>query len=265
MKKYIFAILLSAVQFTAVAQTVNIHLKNGQTIEYPSEDVDYVDFSAKPSAPTLTAGQVVDLGLSVYWASCNLGAENPEEYGNFYAWGETETKEVFSYETYKWSISVGSDWKVTKYCPDGMSSWWAGSGKPDGKTRLVPEDDPARKLGGKWRMPSDSEWREMLGHCNKKWITKNGVKGFELTGPNGKSIFLPVTDCYSVYGPMSAEDHINCIGAYWSSDLFFDDSLPYPFFTASFVIMYKKDDAEPHLTGWIGDRSYGQSIRPVSE
>ena len=104
MKKYIITVVMAVSQITAVAQTVNVHFKNGQTIEYPSANVDYVDFSAKPSEPTLTPGQVVDLGLSVYWASCNLGANNPEGYGYFYAWGETSPKSNFTQNNYDSSI-----------------------------------------------------------------------------------------------------------------------------------------------------------------
>ena len=74
----VISIVAAFAAITISAQTVNVHFKNGQTIEFPSAQVDFVDFFAKPSDPTLTAGQVVDLGLSVYWASCNLGAEKPE-------------------------------------------------------------------------------------------------------------------------------------------------------------------------------------------
>ena len=101
----------------------------------------------------------VDLGLSVKWATCNLGATKPEEYGDYYAWGETETKTKtdYNWSTYRWR--KGASGKLTKYCPSNKSGYWAGYGSPDGKTSLDLSDDVANiKLGGKWRLPTDAEW-----------------------------------------------------------------------------------------------------------
>lgn len=220
MKKYIFAILLSAVQFTAVAQTVNIHLKNGQTIEYPSEDVDYVDFSAKPSAPTLTAGQVVDLGLSVYWASCNLGAENPEEYGNFYAWGEINTKTDFNPSLY-----TGGSF------------------------------DTAKELwGNDWTVPSASDFEELMTQCTWTTTTRNGVKGSEVQGPNGNTIFLPWSGWINSTLIMSRGSE----GIYWSSTLDGDGARELRVGEA----IWDRTSGIP----WIGTDglSGGRNIRPVT-
>ena len=109
----------------------------------------------------------VDLGIVMmredgskyllFWAECNIGASRPEEYGEYFAWGETEDKDNYSWSTYKWANGV--NYKLTKYCPINRTNYWNGSGSPDDKTKLEPEDDVAHvKLGGKWRMPTDAEW-----------------------------------------------------------------------------------------------------------
>ena len=100
MKKLLICITLAAFQLVAVGQTINVHFKNGQVIQYNSSNVDYVDFSAKPDNPNVTAGKVIDLGLSVLWSSCNLGASSPEEYGGYFAWGETKSKTSFTTSNY---------------------------------------------------------------------------------------------------------------------------------------------------------------------
>lgn len=114
MKKLILTLVVATTQMIVVAQTVNIHFKNGQKIEYPSANVDYVDFSEKASDPVLTAGTVVDLGLSVYWASCNLGAEKPEEFGNYYAWGETKPKNSYSFNNYTYYDANTTQYRYRK-------------------------------------------------------------------------------------------------------------------------------------------------------
>lgn len=174
MKKLILsAICLMAI--TAVnAQTVNVHFKNGQVINFNSDNVDYVDFSAKAPDPTLTAGEVVDLGLSVYWASCNLGASKPEEYGDYYAWGETSTKNKYNESTYSYYDSstatytdIGSEISGTEY------------------------DAAHVNLGGDWRMPTKAEIQELINRCTWEWTQIEGVNGYKVTGPSGNSIFLP--------------------------------------------------------------------------
>ena len=128
--------------------------------------------------------EAVDLGLSVKWATFNVGATSPEEYGGYYAWGETEEKEDYSWETYKWCN--GSYDTMTKYCTN--SSY----GTVDNKTVLDLEDDVAHvKWGGDWRMPTTDEQDELRNNCTWEWTALNGVNGYRVTGPNGNSIFLP--------------------------------------------------------------------------
>ena len=145
MKKYILTLALATAQMVLMAQTVNVHFKNGQTINYPSDNVDYVDFSEKTPSPTLTAGAVVDLGLSVYWASCNLGAEKPEESGDYYAWGETKPKSNYSEYNYSYydanttvMTDIGNDISGTQF------------------------DAATVNLGSDWRMPTKIEMKDNI-------------------------------------------------------------------------------------------------------
>jgi len=188
--------------------------------------------------------EAVDLGLGVRWASFNLGASAPEEYGDYYAWGLTETKSNYSWSTYKWCN--GSYDSLTKY--NTSSSY----GTVDYKTVLDPEDDVAHVvLGGNWRMPTDAEWTELRTQCTWTWTTQNGVNGRKVTGPNGNSVFLPaagfrfVTDLYS-----AGSD-----GFYWSSSLNTD----YPV-----CARYVGFNSDYVSTGY-ADRCCGRSVRPVSE
>ena len=133
-----------------------------------------MDFSEKEPEPTLTAGDAVDLGLSVYWASCNLGASKPEEAGNAYAWGETWTKDIYlssNYQYYNQSTESYVD----------LGTEISGTGF-----------DAARvNLGGEWRMPTYDEMKELKDNCTWKWTQINGVNGYKVIGKNGNSIFLP--------------------------------------------------------------------------
>lgn len=152
--------------------------------------------------------EAVDLGLSVKWATCNIGSYTPEGYGEYYAWGETETKSDYSWETYKWCS--GTDDTMTKYCTDEEY------GTVDNCTVLTSSDDVATvKWGKKWRMPTEEEMKELVEYCTWTWITQNEVKGMKVTGPNGNSIFLPAAG--DRYGSDFYDRGSN--GYYWSATL----------------------------------------------
>ena len=199
----------------------------------------------------------VDLGLSVKWASFNLGASKPEEYGDYYAWGETEPKEDYSWATYKWCN--GSEVTLTRYCPSDKTSYWGGSGTPDGKTEFKDydyKDDAARaNWGGKWRTPTDAEWTELKNSCTWTWTTQNGVNGYKVTskktGYTDKFIFLPAAGLRN--------DNLRNVGSYgfyWSSSLYTDDpgyAWDEHFYSGN---VYR---------GTISSRFYGLSVRPVTE
>ena len=131
--------------------------------------------------------EYVDLGLSVKWATCNIGATSPEKYGDYFAWGETTPKKDYSWNTYKYA--KGNYDKLTKYCNVRNSGY---NGYTDNKTILDSTDDAAHiNWGGKWRLPSFEEIKELENMCTWKWITQGGVNGYKVTGPSGNSIFLP--------------------------------------------------------------------------
>ena len=158
--------------------------------------------------------EAIDLGLpsGLKWASFNLGATKPEEYGDYFAWGETEPKDTYSWSTYKWCMN-GNNYAITKYCTDSQYGY---DGFTDSETILNPEDDAAHvNLGGEWRMPMDAEWAELLSQCSLEWTTLNGVNGYRVTGPNGNSIFLPAAGSILNTSVYSAESY--CF--FWSSSL----------------------------------------------
>lgn len=191
-----------------------------------------------------TKYEAVDLGLSVKWASCNVGANSPEEYGGYYAWGETEEKTYYSWSTYKWCN--GSYNNLTKYCT-GSSS-----GTVDNRTTLEPEDDVAHvKWGGNWRMPTRDEQEELCTKCNWAWTTMNGVKGYQVTGPNGNSIFLPAAS----HRIGTDVDGRGSYGSYWSATLYENSRFAY-------IISFYDGYYNSYCFYY---RYYGQVVRPVSE
>lgn len=153
--------------------------------------------------------EYVDLGLSVKWATCNVGASSPEEYGDYFAWGETVPKSDDSWTTYKWC--EGTDSTLTKY---NINSDY---GIVDDRTRLEMEDDAAcANWGEKWRMPTDAEWSELMDNCISMWTIQNGVLGRKFVSKkNGNSIFLPTAGRWYEGSLVDARSH----GYYWSSTL----------------------------------------------
>lgn len=153
--------------------------------------------------------EYVDLGLpsGLKWATCNVGANAPEESGDFFAWGETE---AYNEGTYKWYMYYGSKQKITKYCTDSQK------GTVDNKTILEEEDDAAHvNWGGSWRMPTNTELDELREKCSWIWASQNGVNGYKVKGPNGNTIFLPAAG-YPYYGNIT---DVGSYGGYWSSSL----------------------------------------------
>ncbi|MBR4897541.1 MAG: hypothetical protein IKZ48_01965 [Prevotella sp.] len=205
----------------------------------------------------------VDLGLSsgTKWANMNVGASKPEDYGDYYAWGEVEPyyssldpltwkegKNGYDWASYKWAN--GDYDKLTKYCPKDLISFWDGAGTPDGKSVLDAEDDVAHvKLGDSWRMPTYDEWTELRTKCTWTWTIKNGINGRKVTGPNGNSIFLPAAG----YRDGAELYDLGNYGLFWTSSL--NTETPNRSWRGGF-------DAE-NVTGGISDRYRGRSVRPV--
>lgn len=200
--------------------------------------------------------QAVDVGLSGLWADRNVGADSPSDYGDYYAWGEISVKANYSWITYKWCKSNGSNTRLTKYNTD--SSY----GIVDNKTKLEAADDVAHvKLGGNWRMPTKSELQELIAtkdNPNYKWEWKvfDGHNGWEITYlNNNNSIFLPAA------GFSSGADHddVGSSGSYWSSSYSEDypNDAGYIFFDSEEVF-----SCDFYL---YGGRCNGRSIRPVTK
>ncbi|MCQ2339265.1 MAG: fibrobacter succinogenes major paralogous domain-containing protein [Paludibacteraceae bacterium] len=190
--------------------------------------------------------QYVDLGLSVKWATCNVGATTPEEYGDYFAWGETKPKTKYDWSTYKYCN--GSSSKLTKYCT--MEYY----GTVDNKTVLDLADDAARvNWKGNWRMPTSNEWNELNAKCTWTWATQNGVKGYQIKGRNGNSIFLPAGG----YRDDTSLSGVGVLGSYWSSTLdeIYGSDCAYDFgFSSANVIL-----------GYYYYRNCGRSVRPVCQ
>ena len=198
--------------------------------------------------------EYVDLGLpsGLKWATCNVGANSPEACGNDYAWGETETKDNYSWDTYKWGTATYNAeydyWELETLTKYNTSSTY---GTVDNKTTLDPEDDAAAvNWGGKWRMPTDDEWTELRENCTWTWTTLNGVNGYEVTSKtNGNSIFLPM----AFFRGSDGLYYTSYDGRYWSSSLY--TGSPY---LAWYVCFY----SDNVYRGNYG-RDFGRSVRPV--
>ena len=191
-----------------------------------------------------TVGNAVDLGLSVKWASWNVGASSPEEYGTYFSWGETAPKWDYAWTTYK--LCNGTWNTLTKYYFN--SSY----GTVDNKTVLDPEDDAAHvNWGGSWRMPTLEECEELINKCTWTWTSQNGVNGRLVTGPNGKSIFLPAAGSRN----NTYLSYAGSFGYYWSSSLYTGGP------SDAYLVYFDSDSVY-----WYGDDRYdGRSVRPVTE
>ena len=200
-----------------------------------------------PDNPTTNNHEYVDLGLSVKWATCNVGATKPEDYGDYFAWGETQPKSNYDWSTYKWCN--GSPYTLTKYCTDSYY------GTIDNKTTLELSDDAARaNWGGSWRMPTKEEQDELHNNCEWEWTTQNGVKGYKVTsekkGYTKNSIFLPAAG-YRVGSSLSG---VGSDGNYWSSSLYTLNP------TYAYCLYFDSSNVYWH---YFCHRYRGQSVRPV--
>ncbi len=182
--------------------------------------------------------EYVDLGLSVKWATCNVGANSPEEYGNYYACGETTTKDTYGYDN-------------CSTC--GLStSELQSQGYIDNNGNLTAQYDAATaNWGGDWRMPTFDELNELRTQCTWTWTTQKGVNGYKVTGPSGASIFLPAAG----YRGGSSLNLSGSFGYFWSSTPYESDSY------GAYILGFGSVN---HYMSHIY-RYYGHSVRPVIE
>ncbi len=194
---------------------------------------------------SLNGHEYVDLGLSVKWATMNVGANSPEDYGDYFAWGETSIKNTYNWSTYKWCN--GSSSTLTKY---NTSSTY---GTVDNKTQLELSDDAAHvNWGGSWRMPTDAELTELRNNCTWTWTSQNGVRGYKITSKsNDNSIFLPLAG-YSYDSSLSGTSY----GYYRSSSLLTYSPLnTYGLYFGFNTVLIIND--------YRTSRYFGHSVRPV--
>lgn len=219
---------------TAMAQKMVVNLSDGKTVEFDVSRVNNVEFMEI---------DFVDLGLpsGTLWATRNVGASAPSQYGGYFAWGETQTKNTYSWETYQ--LSGGSSSTVTKYC------------SADGLTYLQPEDDAATaNWGVEWQMPSLELCQELCNsnYTTTEWTQVNGVDGMKVTSlVNGKSIFLPAVG----FRKDTDLKNVGLVGNYWTSSKSSSDLNAYELYiSSSQTTMYMNN---------VASRSLGMAIRPV--
>ena len=194
MNRLIIIALLFVLPITLSAQTHSIKRNANKSNSKDITSTNSVSISG-PNGYINNHGYI-DLGLSVKWANMNVGAHQESDYGAYYAFGETESKKKYNFDSYKYNIDglhcrdLGEDISKTKY------------------------DVAYMKWGGSWRMPSQEEWNELFNKCKWKWTTYNGHKGYLITGPNANKLFLPASGGYE----STLLDGIDKEGFYWQSD-----------------------------------------------
>lgn len=214
-----------------------VETTDGNSVTFPTEFIKRIYFRdsniSYKSCPDGNHPHLIDLGLpsGTLWACCNVGASKPEDYGNYYAWGETQPKDFYYWSTYihcdgpRKCHDIGSDIAGTEY--DAATANW----------------------GAPWCMPSKEQFDELNSNCTSVWTTQNGVNGRKFTGPSGGTIFLPAAgERYN-----DRLDNADC-GYYWSST--FSDWQPY---CAWYLIFHSGAVG----VSCAGDRYYGLSVRPV--
>ena len=191
--------------------------------------------------------EYVDLGLpsGLLWATCNIGADSPEDYGDYFAWGETRPKDTYNWTTYQYCM--GSSNTLTKYCNDASYGY---NGFTDNLTVLEASDDAATaQWGNGWRMPTQAECQELLNNTTNIWTTQNGVNGRLFTATNGNSLFLPAAG----YRRGSSLYDAGTYGFYWSSSLY----TVYP--GGAWYLYFHSSDCYMDYF----NRYYGFTVRPV--
>lgn len=243
--KKIFAVMLCGAMLASFTACENGNEPNNGSGNGNGNQTEEPDFNPN-------GHEYVDLGLpsGLLWATCNVGAISPEESGDYFAWGETETKPIYGFDNYKWISSKPEGIFVEKYFVQNSESELLGNA--DNKQTLESSDDAARAIWGEsWRMPTKKEMQELLSNCIAESTTLKGVKGLKLTSKtNENSIFLPMA------GNRFEEERngVGEMGIYWTSTLCTDDAQN----AAGFYF----DGVDSELT--CCTRCYGFSVRAVS-
>ncbi|MCQ2216040.1 MAG: hypothetical protein MJZ31_09030 [Bacteroidales bacterium] len=264
MKKIIISAIMGLMAVCGMAQetpnTVVITKVGGETIKVAIEDVQDITFAYEAPVPTV---DLVDLGLSVKWATCNLGATSPTDAGWYLAWGETSAKTNYTWETYLSDLGgTMTQWQDAGTDKDPLKDYVYGGSHSEG-IGATAYDAATVALGAGYRMPTQTEFAELANTDNCAWVWYdedntefNGVAGYKVTskkaGYTGNSIFLPAAGCRngeSLY-------YEGSLGVYWSST-------PYP---GNAVSAYHLDFYSDYVSPDYGSNRYsGFPVRPVSE
>ena len=244
-------LLLVAGMQTGFAQTLTLHFPNQEKIKYNVSELESVTFEAEGEGPIIVNGhEFVDLGLpsGTLWATTNIGADTPEDYGDYFAWGEKETKPVFNWNTYL--LANYNNRRLTKYCTNAS---YGNDGFTDNLTELEAGDDAAAAIWGRGcQMPCREQFGELMdtSYVTKKSVRNGNLRGLEITSKqNGKSIYLPGAG----YFDGNAVQQGGTYGFYWSRSLF--ERIPvqaYFFYFMGTVSRVRQQE-----------RYLGSSIRPV--
>lgn len=240
--------VLKAVAAMVLVVFVAVSCNKSEEIDNGGDDVGQND-SIVDHSGSIDGRDYVDLGLpsGTLWAACNVGANMPEDCGEYFAWGDTAPKEMYDWKSYRFACFVGGRYELSKYCTDSNYGF---DGFVDSLTVLEPVDDAVRaNWGADWRMPTKEEFDELFQNTTYVWTARNGVDGRLLTGSNGNSIFLPATGFC-----LDGEYICPGLGVYWSS------SLQTSCQVAAWSFHFNFEDC--HVCGTY-ERSRGQCVRAV--
>lgn len=225
------------------------NVESEQSIEQTNSS-ETAEQQQQKALPEICNEQAVDLGLSsgTIWAGWNVGATSAEQCGDYYAWGETKTKKEYSNFNY-FDLKNGADFEdFTTYYNEG------------GKTsiRCSNRDVAWVKWGHQWAIPTKDQADELVRECTWTWMKYNGANGFAVTGPNGKSLFLPAAGEHYTGLDSSQKDVNEVISVgeqawYWTSELSKEYS------ASAYILSFVQKKAEVD-TEW---RTNGMSVRPV--
>lgn len=217
---------------------VNGKYYTGEVKSFTTEEIPVSSYCPDSNHP-----HVIDLGLpsGTKWACCNVGANNPEDYGGYYAWGETNTKSNYTWDTYKYGYyTYNMDFSHLTSIGDNIAG--------------TIYDAATANWGSSWRMPTITQLKELFEKCSIEWTSQNGNNGHKITGPNGVTLFLPAT---GIKGKEGLENR-GTQGRYWSSSLY--DST---YLHVAYELRLFPKSEKGNWYDYFDDRYMGLTIRPV--
>ena len=227
MKKLLTALtlsVLSVLHVTAQSRQLVVYRNGLSPMRINTETIDSI--TVEPAQAE--KHDFADLGLSVMWATCNVGADTPHDYGYYFAWGETEPKDTYTEQNYSLKVNGVYDTSMTEI-----------SGTQYDAATVLWQDT--------WRMPTIEEVEELATQCTWTWTSVNGINGYRIMGPSGQSLFLPAA------GQMREQAvNVGSTGYYWTGTL----SAEYT--TAAYNLNFTGYNGR-----WSANRAYGFTIRPV--